>query len=361
MSELSSSNWSETAASNNAASPNGAPESMNPSGVNDTIREMMSALKKFWGRIQGRYAATGSSNAYVVTLDVALSAYSTGERYSFRANHDCTGASTVNISSLGAKDIKKMTSAGKTALASGDIKNGQPVTVEYDGTDMIMVTPIANAATGTVTSVAGGSGLSGGTITTTGTLALDINSLTTDSTPDAAADYVATYDASAAANKKVLLSKIGKIVQRRLTQTSTANSWSTATEIPRDGTTPTNSEGNSAMSDSITLGSASNTVRVHGSAMVACGTVAYLTLSLWRGSTFLAAMNEYSGGSDEVWLRFDYTDTPGSVGPHTYTVRVGSNLGATTPVYFNRLSSSATQPYGASGVSSCLILDEVAA
>lgn len=38
---------------------------------------------------------------------------------------------------------------------------------------------------------------------------LDINGATTDSSPDMAADYVPTYDASAAATKKVLLSKIG--------------------------------------------------------------------------------------------------------------------------------------------------------
>lgn len=41
------------------------------------------------------------------------------------------------------------------------------------------------------------------------TLDLDIDSLTEDATPEAVADYVATYDDSAAGNKKVLLNKIG--------------------------------------------------------------------------------------------------------------------------------------------------------
>lgn len=38
---------------------------------------------------------------------------------------------------------------------------------------------------------------------------IDIDSLTVDASPDTAADYVATYDASASAHKKVLLSDLG--------------------------------------------------------------------------------------------------------------------------------------------------------
>jgi hypothetical protein len=48
-----------------------------------------------------------------------------------------------------------MGAAGKADLASGDIQNGQPVTVEYDGTDLVMTTPVANI------------GFLGGTLTST--------------------------------------------------------------------------------------------------------------------------------------------------------------------------------------------------
>jgi len=55
-------------------------------------------------------------------------------------------------------------------------------------------------------SVIAGTGLSGGgTLTTNRTVNLDINGLTADATPNGAADYVATYDNSATAHKKVLL------------------------------------------------------------------------------------------------------------------------------------------------------------
>lgn len=141
MPELSSPIFSETDDANAAPPPNGFPEGMAFSGVNDSARAVMGAMKRFWGRIQGAYASTGSANAYVVTPAQALTAYVTGERYSFRANFTNTGTATLNLSALGAKAIKKMTAAGKADLASGDIQSGQPVTVEYDGTDMVMVTP----------------------------------------------------------------------------------------------------------------------------------------------------------------------------------------------------------------------------
>ena len=40
--------WSTTAGDNNAPSPNGAPEGMAPSGVNDTIRQIMSEVREWY-------------------------------------------------------------------------------------------------------------------------------------------------------------------------------------------------------------------------------------------------------------------------------------------------------------------------
>lgn len=42
------SEWKDTAASNSAASPNGFPEGMAPSGVNDSARELMAAVRRQW-------------------------------------------------------------------------------------------------------------------------------------------------------------------------------------------------------------------------------------------------------------------------------------------------------------------------
>lgn len=87
--------------------------------------------------------STGSSNAYVVTLTNVPAALVKGQMYSFLSNFANTAAATVNINSLGVKTIKKQ--GGATDLASGDIASGMLVTVIYDGTNMIMVNPVANA------------------------------------------------------------------------------------------------------------------------------------------------------------------------------------------------------------------------
>src|SRR3990167_304736 len=48
--------WSTTAASNNDASPDGWPENMAPSGVNDSARENMAAIAELYATQYGRNA-----------------------------------------------------------------------------------------------------------------------------------------------------------------------------------------------------------------------------------------------------------------------------------------------------------------
>ncbi|KQC03902.1 MAG: hypothetical protein APR55_06665 [Methanolinea sp. SDB] len=74
---------------------------------------------------------TGTSNAYVVALSPALDAVITGMPIYFKAANPNTGASTLNVNSLGAKALRKN---GVDALAAGDIQAGQIVLVIYDGT-----------------------------------------------------------------------------------------------------------------------------------------------------------------------------------------------------------------------------------
>lgn len=114
-------------------------------------------------------ASTGSSNAYAVTYASVPTAYVTGQHYPFIANFANTGAATLNVNTLGTKAIKKQ---GGVALGSADIGSGAVVDTVYDGTNLQMVSQTGNSASGTVTSVGCGTGLSGGTITTAGTCAL---------------------------------------------------------------------------------------------------------------------------------------------------------------------------------------------
>src|SRR4051794_24737087 len=105
MSEVTSSDWSETAASNSVAAPNGWPEGMQPSMVNDAAREMMGALKRWWNRDHASANVTvgGTANAITLTYSQAPAAYVQGEKFAFKAAASNSGATTVNVNGLGAK------------------------------------------------------------------------------------------------------------------------------------------------------------------------------------------------------------------------------------------------------------------
>lgn len=93
-------------------------------------------------------ADAGSTDDYVITLSPAITAYVSGTFYSFKANTANTTAATININGLGAKTIKKAAGGITTDLATNDIRAGQWVIVQYDGTNMQMQSTLGNASGG---------------------------------------------------------------------------------------------------------------------------------------------------------------------------------------------------------------------
>lgn len=93
----------------------------------------------------------GSSNAFTASLSPAITAYVTGMRFSFLADRANTGASTLNINSVGATAI--VCRDGSTALSSGDITSGDVHEVIYDGTSWVLVqaSKLVGDLTGNVT------------------------------------------------------------------------------------------------------------------------------------------------------------------------------------------------------------------
>ena len=82
------------------------------------------------------YAEASGTNTYVVTLGNAINAYAAGMMVSFKAVNGNTGASTINVNGLGAKNIKKNVI---DEIVSGDIQTGQIVSVLYDGTNFQII------------------------------------------------------------------------------------------------------------------------------------------------------------------------------------------------------------------------------
>ena len=93
------------------------------------------------GRAYNDYAAdAGVSDAYAITVTPAITAYATGQVFTFKANTANTGAATLAVSGLAAKDIRKNVSA---VLATGDILASQILTVVYDGTNFQVVSKVS--------------------------------------------------------------------------------------------------------------------------------------------------------------------------------------------------------------------------
>lgn len=130
MSDLESTNFSETAASNNAATPNGWPEGQAPSTVNDCARELMGALKREWDRSGPTVTSGGSANAQTLTYTAAVAALVRGQKYSFIAGFTNTGATTLAVSGLTATAVR----LNNAALVGGEIVVGLSYSVVYDGT-----------------------------------------------------------------------------------------------------------------------------------------------------------------------------------------------------------------------------------
>ncbi len=110
-----------------------------PVGLVDTTAGLFTPLQNPFAGTAG-----GSGNAVTLALTPARTAYLTGEFYTFIAANANTGATTVNIDSLGAKNV---TVRGSATLPAGSIRSGMLCVIQYDGTRFQLLNPALDAAT----------------------------------------------------------------------------------------------------------------------------------------------------------------------------------------------------------------------
>lgn len=142
-------NWFDTAAGNNTGStPNYPIEGMAPSSVNDTMREMMAALARWYADTNGTIDTGGTGNAYTITPSQTISSYARGQVFMAEADRDNTGSATLNVSALGAKSIIR---PDGSAVGVGEIQSGGVYFFVYDGTafQIIGSTPASLTLTST--------------------------------------------------------------------------------------------------------------------------------------------------------------------------------------------------------------------
>lgn len=85
------------------------------------------------------------TNTITATAPFSMAAYAAGQKFVFIPAGTNTGATTLNINSIGAKNIY----AGHSALVGGELHANIPVTVFYDGTQFQLLGPVFKQPTRT--------------------------------------------------------------------------------------------------------------------------------------------------------------------------------------------------------------------
>jgi hypothetical protein len=105
--------------------------------LNDAARALMGAMKR-WLNQRIPTATSGTSSAYTLSYTVAPGALADGMMHRVLFNADntlSTGETTLNVNSLGAKNLRKFSGGSWVALAAGDLKANSVHDLSYHSAD----------------------------------------------------------------------------------------------------------------------------------------------------------------------------------------------------------------------------------
>lgn len=264
------------------------------------------------------YATAGSSNAYTVAVS-GVTAYTAGNVYWVRADRDNSGAATLNVQSVGAKNWKYYDDSGALVdYATGELTNGSEFKVLYDGTRFVTI-----ARRHDILSTAD---LEAGTSTNPGAIA--------------------------PASVKAAVEKHAAVLQ--VASTNYVTHASGTTTIPADDTIPQITEGDEYFTIAFTPLSASSTLYIDVNFWLAPGSNSTAAVALFVDTTAgaLAATSEYRLGDQETTLHIALAVASGSTSARTYRVRAG---GTTGTLYANGLSGG--RRYGGVGNSTIRVTE----
>lgn len=106
----------------------------------DNVSDIATALSAIYGQIINIYAGVsgGTANALTLTPNPTLASYMTGQKIRFYVFQDNTSAVTLNVSGLGAKNVKKYNGSSLVGLVAKDLPANTIADVDYDGTQWIL-------------------------------------------------------------------------------------------------------------------------------------------------------------------------------------------------------------------------------
>ena len=120
--------WDVLADNNTQAPPDGAPENILSSTLNNIMREYQAAIRRWQADNNGSIVSTGAANTYTLAPNSSYTSLFNGLTVTFQPHQDNTGAVTVTVGSLAARNI---VDSRNNALTGGEIQFGAPVTIIY--------------------------------------------------------------------------------------------------------------------------------------------------------------------------------------------------------------------------------------
>lgn len=331
--------WSTTAATNSTADPAvNAAEGMAPSALNDSMRAMMASVAK-WRDDRHGITTGGTTTAYTVTTNSTFATTAAMSGYVFTIIPNATNTSattTLAVDGLTAYQLNQSTGVGAPA---GGLIIGTPYQIKYvHATTEFIVFGLSTLAT---TDIIGG--------TSNASIALDdtlptydlsatanrrmlvsdflkvVNALTADASPDSAADFVMSYDTSASAAKKVLLQNLPGQLPRGYIDgcvisngTDATNDINIAAGVCRDSTNAVDitvaaiagkqldanwAAGGSAGMRNSAVGIANTTYHIWAVRTAASATADIYAHTSTTAATVLTALQAESGGSSYIYGR----------------------------------------------------------
>lgn len=128
--DICASNWNEDDDGNIATAPDGAPEGMAPSGVNNVLRAHQGALKR-WYRWSTPVATAGTATAYTLSYAVAPGALVDGMTHLVEFDQVNGATPTLDINRLGATAIHYYSAGAWRPLPPGLIGANEVLRLAY--------------------------------------------------------------------------------------------------------------------------------------------------------------------------------------------------------------------------------------
>jgi hypothetical protein len=123
-------------ASTVAFTPTARIAATNTQAAIEEVDAAVAVVEKATGTV---YATAGSSNAYTIAV-ADVTAYTSGDVYNVRLDRTNTGAATLNVEGVGAKDWQSYDTAGALlAYGAGGLVDGSELKVLYDGTRFVSI------------------------------------------------------------------------------------------------------------------------------------------------------------------------------------------------------------------------------